>query len=391
MFKKSLEKIEKADLEVLIKNRAEENISLDYKRGLPGSTDSEVKDFLFDIASLANSRGGYLIFGIEEEKDSQGKNTGIPKEILGCDIPNTDELIRRIESLIHTGIEDRISGIQFNIIPVKNKRSCLIIHIPKSPRSPHMVTFRGSNKFYSRHYKQKLPMSISEIRDSVTTAANIVTKSEDILSQRFEQFLKDRKEKNLLYMAALPLYNEENLINPTDEETKQAIRAFDVVNGIWYGSRWSTGVRTTLWGAIRRDSRGLELTVFRNGLIGSVRPFIEEEKGQKIIYSKGVAWTYRNFIEHTKNFFDKLGGHFPVLATAVIVNVQGYKIVPPLDSTHIEEWKEQYIKLPIIEIENSSVDATSLIKKPMDLLYNAFGLDRCSLFNDQGNLKPHNL
>ena len=43
---------------------------LEYKRDLPGKTSEEKKEFLADITSLANSIGGDLIIGIEQEKDS---------------------------------------------------------------------------------------------------------------------------------------------------------------------------------------------------------------------------------------------------------------------------------------------------------------------------------
>jgi len=41
-------------------------------------TGDDRKEFLYDITSLANTNGGIIIFGIEEKKDINGHNTGLP-------------------------------------------------------------------------------------------------------------------------------------------------------------------------------------------------------------------------------------------------------------------------------------------------------------------------
>ena len=75
LFDKKIENINIEDIESLIENSVCENKNLDYKRELHIDTDSDKKEFLADISSFANSNGGDIIFGIEEDsKEKHLKN-----------------------------------------------------------------------------------------------------------------------------------------------------------------------------------------------------------------------------------------------------------------------------------------------------------------------------
>lgn len=86
---KSLDFIDQSDLQALIDNKISEGKTIDYKEKLSGNSDADKKEFLYDISSFANASGGYLIFGITEDK-------GIPIQINGMEIV---EIINQI--IIH--------------------------------------------------------------------------------------------------------------------------------------------------------------------------------------------------------------------------------------------------------------------------------------------------
>jgi len=73
---KSLDQISEADLSALIDAAESESKIIDYKETLPGTADSDKKEFLYDVSSFANTFGGHLFFGIKA-KD------GIPIELSG--------------------------------------------------------------------------------------------------------------------------------------------------------------------------------------------------------------------------------------------------------------------------------------------------------------------
>ncbi len=63
--------IDQAFFEKLIQDRIEEDLHLEYKREI-GSNSGEIAK---DLSAFANSDGGYIIYGIEEDKHK-------PKQII---------------------------------------------------------------------------------------------------------------------------------------------------------------------------------------------------------------------------------------------------------------------------------------------------------------------
>jgi predicted HTH transcriptional regulator len=78
-FNKPLELLEESDLQTLLDNQVSEGKTIDDKEALHGHSDSDRKEFLYDISSFANASGGHLIFGIKEDG-------GVPTNICGLNI-----------------------------------------------------------------------------------------------------------------------------------------------------------------------------------------------------------------------------------------------------------------------------------------------------------------
>lgn len=108
---KPLASISEADLQYLLVNKIHESKDIEYKRSLPGNADSDKKEFLADVTSFANTKGGHLIYGIEE-------TGGVPTAIPGLTVPDLDAAIQRLESLIRDGFQPRLTGVQIKAIPL---------------------------------------------------------------------------------------------------------------------------------------------------------------------------------------------------------------------------------------------------------------------------------
>src|SRR6266852_7196550 len=154
---KAVTELTEADIRTLIDNEVQEGKCVEYKRDLPGRSDGEKKEFLFDVSSFANASGGHLVYGIEE----QG---GIPKHLCGLTVADLDTELLRFQSMILDGIDPRIPGLEARFVPVGNSQHALVIHVPKSWNPPHMVTLQGVNKFYTRNSAGKHPLDVGELR-----------------------------------------------------------------------------------------------------------------------------------------------------------------------------------------------------------------------------------
>ena len=89
------------------------------------------KEIAKDVSAFANSDGGCIIYGIEEDKH-------LPKKIdSGVD---HDKYTREwLENVITSNISPRIDGITISPIPLSPDNSVYIVDIPKSSRGPHQA------------------------------------------------------------------------------------------------------------------------------------------------------------------------------------------------------------------------------------------------------------
>src|SRR5579862_9215117 len=120
---KPLADITGVDIQALLDGQIAEGKRLDYKRDLPGSKDSDKKEFLFDVSSFANASGGHLVYGIDEK-------AGVPTQLTGLAVADTDAEILRLQSAIQDGIEPRIPGVELLFVSIAAGKTILLIKVP---------------------------------------------------------------------------------------------------------------------------------------------------------------------------------------------------------------------------------------------------------------------
>jgi hypothetical protein len=194
---KRLEDITEDDLQYLEDNQIIEKRQLEYKKELTIKSGDEKREFLADVSAFANSAGGYLIYGIEEDE-------GVPIDLFGIEIASSlDAKVSDIENLMRDGIEPTISGIQVHPITLRNANIAIIIKIPQSWSLPHWVSLRGDRKFYTRHLNGKHVVDIEELRQ-LFTLRNIT--QERIRQFRDAQITKIQEGHSPIPLASTPIF-----------------------------------------------------------------------------------------------------------------------------------------------------------------------------------------
>lgn len=128
------------DLRKFISNKIPEGRDLDYKRE-PWPKDQN-EEIAKDISAFANSKGGIIIVGVEEDP--------LTKQPV-CLTPFVVEhnCRERIDQVAHDFIEPPVDKLEIKQIASKKpSKSYLVIEIPESPKAPHM------NKYDYVHYKR---------------------------------------------------------------------------------------------------------------------------------------------------------------------------------------------------------------------------------------------
>jgi len=170
MFNKTIDNLIFEDIEWLIQNSVTEDQRLEYKREVWGNSEANKKEMLKDIVSMANRYGGYIIIGVVE--GDKGEAVGLKN------IPEAEARRDEILSSVFANTQPRLQSVKIRIIS-KDETTIMIISVPNSFKKPHMITFSGINQFWVRHDRQKMPMSIDEIQESIINTIDL-TKNIDL-------------------------------------------------------------------------------------------------------------------------------------------------------------------------------------------------------------------
>jgi Putative DNA-binding domain len=176
-----LDQIDEAQLRRLIDGQAEETRDIEYKRQSYGKADNDYGEFLADVSSFANASGGDIILGIEAR-------AGIPVAFNPIARDEADNEKLRLEGIVRTGLQPRISGFDMRAVPVSSG-AMIVIRVPRSYNGPHRIVRggKGHNRFFARSSAGKYEPNIDELRSLFTRAPQ--------LAERIRDFRLDRVAK----------------------------------------------------------------------------------------------------------------------------------------------------------------------------------------------------
>jgi len=390
MIAKDIAQISEADLQPLINNSVLEGKTIEYKKSLPSNSDKDKKEFLADVSSFANASGGDLIIGISEDN-------GLPKSLVGIDTKKPDDEITRLDSIIRDGIEPRLPSVIIQPIPISNAKTLLLIRIAKSWISPHRVTYKSHDKFYSRSSNGKYSLDVSELRIAFTLSATI--------TEKIRRFREDRISKIYANETPMPLLEGNAKIilhlipiisfNPAQQFDIQKIASQRSKMPPICCSGWSS--RYNLDGFMTYSEFGSNKTnsytqVYRNGIIEAVEGFLFRPHNDEGLYIPSIA--YEEELIEALNCYIKVMKIIevepPMLIFLTLVGVKGYYmgvgrqritfVTPPSIDREI-------LLLPEVIIENYDIAPEKILKPCFDAIWNACGYSESLNYDDDGNWK----
>jgi hypothetical protein len=386
VIQKQFDAIEKTDIEALRDNKVHEGRTLDYKVKLPGNSDGDKKELLADVSSFANAAGGDLLFGIDESE-------GVPSDIPGLDGVDIDAEILRLDSIIRTGVEPRIPTVQIRPIDGFQQGPVLLVRIPKSWSSPHMVTYSGTSRFYTRNNAGKYQMDVSEIRSAFALS--------EALPQRIQRFRDDRLAKIIASETPVPLPDAPKMVlhvipftafvvdfrvDPALMKVNHA-NLFPLGGGGGY-SRFNVDGFLAYDGS-REDGPTSRryCQVFRNGVVESVDTDVySKRKDRQLIAS--VAYE-RDVIDSSRQYFQamiQMAVPPPAVVTLTLIGYKGYNMsenrrIMRYDSTPIDR---DLLTLPDVLVEDYQCDVPQLLRPIFDAVWNATGWERSLNYDENG-------
>lgn len=154
-----LEQVDYAQLMTLVSNQIAEAFDLDFKSELYGSSDRAKRDAATDVAALANTAGGLLILGIEE--DDQARARAAP----GVALSDAEE--RRIRQVVGSNV---VPMPVMDVLPIEDPdspgRGLMLIAVPRSPLAPHAVLVSEGLRYPKRNGATTRYLSEPEVADA---------------------------------------------------------------------------------------------------------------------------------------------------------------------------------------------------------------------------------
>lgn len=111
-----------------------EAADLDWKRELPHAKNDDAGDeFAKDVAAMANSGGGWIVYGVGEDGHSGAAEI--------CPVQWDSSEAKRLRALAYGRVYPPAVGVDFTPVPVDGG-AVVAMHVPDSAEAPHFARYR---------------------------------------------------------------------------------------------------------------------------------------------------------------------------------------------------------------------------------------------------------
>jgi len=192
------------DINQLISLNIEESIHLDFKQaGSLEKNDKKKAEIAKDVSAFANSDGGFIIYGIKEDKHVADSLSFV----------DGNEFTKEwIEQVIQTRIQPKIENLR--VLPIRFdsdiKKSIYVVDIPASSLAPHMTS---DKKFYRRYNFESVQMEEFEIRNLYNRKEKTKLIINDIIISKDNEIENEGEyDETILFYLGFQIENISNTI-----------------------------------------------------------------------------------------------------------------------------------------------------------------------------------
>lgn len=382
---KPIYELAEPDLESLVEGKVGERKTIDYKRELPGSSEGARKEFLADVSSFANAAGGHIVYGMEEFD-------GLPTALCGVTEKDPDATVSRLEGMLRDGLRPRIAAVGIQPVPLLSSRYACVIQIPRSWNAPHMVTFRGEDRFYGRNSNGKYRLDVDELRSLFSLAPTV--------AERVRAFRVDRLARVLSGETPVPLDSPPKVVlhvvplgafvpgkNYDLSGMRERSRDLAPIHSEVDDSRFNLD-GFVVHGYVHETSAPAYVQLFRNGSVEAVdasllRPQMDD---RRFIPDPLFAISLVDGVGRYLAFQRDMGVEPPVVIMLSLMGVRDYRIgrVAPGTIRRVAIDRDDVVIGETV-VESLTVNAAAAMRSPLDALWNAAGWKRCMNYNEAGD------
>lgn len=373
-----------------------ESLTLEFKRQPPGPTDKDRHELLKDVAALANSEGGDLVFGIEEVD-------GAARSLVPIASEPSEVLERRLIQVLDAGLEPRVNGLRFRRIDFDGGY-VLVIRVPPSFSGPHAVKVNTARRFVARNGTTTSDLSFDQLRMAFDRTASLALQARAIVKERIQLLLEGRAPVSLFpgpirVLHFIPMGGLSGR-QAIDLRALHGSGCIGLIEPDWGGGNhvFNLDGLSVYPGGRRDEPHYSYLQVFRTGafeaasLAGDDSAEGQPDKTRavwSIDLSKWFVERCTTVLAHAKA--SGLSG--PAVLSFGLLRVGRHELFVSNRQMRTYRSDREHLLPPELYVENlEQAEGASIARPLLDMLWQGFGLERCWDFDkDSGAFKPRNL
>lgn len=387
-----LSSITQAHIEQLVVDQIREGPHLDFKRDLPTAWNDAAKhEFLADTTAFANSGGGDLIFGVEEDGQAQASR------VLPQVISNVDQEIRRLQDFLLNLAEPRLPGVRVQAVQVSvagTDGHVIVVRVPQSWAGPHRV--KTNQHFFIRDGLRKRQLDVPEIRSLFLRTENQTQKLNDFRTERLGKILSGNAPQQLVDGPVLVAH-----LVPT-----QAALGLVQIDPVPYTSHGRLPVIGTSGGLARLNLDGALVVrsetpqgethgysqFFRNGFFESTLVLTRRmDDGRVLLASRSYEEYLIALLGSFRGELDRLGINYECAVMLSLLRADEVRLGVQsdwgLDDPRQTLFDRKTLVLPDI-VAPSEVSPEKAMKPAFDLMWQAAGFVGSRNYNNVGEWAP---
>ena len=391
LFNIPIENLTAADIDSLINNNVSESTMLDFKRDSYGGKDTDKKELIKDVSAMANTRGGMLFIGIDEE---EGTASAICP--ISC---NADAEIQRLNSILQSSIEPLIPSVEIRAINMGEDESVIVIKVPASWSAPHRTNFKGSKRFHRRNSAGVYEPDVTELKKMFNASIEQDNKFRALRLKHINAVGNGEtpvtmhdQNSGFLLLQILPLQSLEASISIDLSPQYLETNLYPLGASAW-DFRYNIDGYLTF-----RPNFHSYTQLHRNGIIEAVIASISRlnNSGRKIIAGSSMSEYILGGTAQYLSVLRDLGVQPPVRVYVTFLDIKDcrfatYKDVWGRGEDEIPNIAKGDVLLPPVDIMDYSnkFRVYEALKPTLDALWNADNLERCDYYDDEGNWVGH--
>lgn len=384
-------------LDALRSLRVAEGPRLEFKADLKLKTGAEKREFCKDVSALANSQGGYILFGVAE---SNGVVDGVP----GVEFGDTEQ--QQLMQVATSGIAPRVQNIEQTVIALRNNKAVLVLRIEPDGYL-HQVKY-DDNRYYKRTGTITIAMESSDVETFFTSKGpgNRNEEVEQLVSEyhaalRSKRYFRGVSGKGVCALTIVPEVASYRI------DFSNLPRDINVLFRPVYCSGWDseiTGRARFTFGRLREEKTPYAVTeITEFGELKAFNSLLLEPYGRQPLpenvsgYVPSIAYE-RELISATHDYlssFVEIGVSPPFFVNVGLLSVRGYIMyVDPIRFSEFGRVLKQDDVLPssvkfASESQFRDRDSVANTMRPaFDFIWREFGFDRCFNFDTDGHWAP---